>query len=60
MMVSKEERPRTFYNKDNDTYYMHYKDISDRQVSWEEFTSDQVAVSKQELEDILQHYNYFQ
>lgn len=60
MMVSKEERPRTFYNKDNDTYYMHYKDISDRQVSWEEFTSDQVAVSKQELEDILQHHNYFQ
>ena len=60
MMVSKEERPRTFYNKDNDTYYMHYKDISDRQVSWKEFTSDQVAVSKQELEDILQHYNYFQ
>ena len=60
MMVSKEERPRTFYNVDNDTYYMHYKDISDRQVSWEEFTSDQVAVSKQELEDILQHYNYFQ
>lgn len=60
MMVSKEERPRTFYNKDNDTYYMHYKDISDRQVDWEEFTSDQVAVSKQELEHILQHHNYFQ
>ncbi len=60
MMVSKEERPRTFYNVDNDTYYMHYKDISDRQVSWEDFTSDQVAVSKQELEDILQHHNYFQ
>lgn len=60
MMVSKEERPRTFHNVDNDTYYMHYKDISDSQVSWEEFTSDQVAVSKQELEDILQHHNYFQ
>lgn len=60
MMVSKEERPRTFYNVDNDTYYMHYKDISDRQVSWEEFTSDQVAVNKQELEHILQHHNYFQ
>ena len=60
MMVSKEERPRTFYNVDNDTYYMHYKDISDRQVSWEEFTSDQVAVSKQELEHILTHHNFFQ
>ena len=60
MMVSKEERPRTFYNVDNNTYYMHYKDISDRQVGWEEFTSDQVAVSKQELENILQRNNYFQ
>jgi len=60
MMVSKEERPRTFFNIDNNTYYMHYKDISDREVRWEEFTSDQVAVSKQELEDILQHNNYFQ
>jgi len=27
MMVSKEERPRTFHNVNNDTYYMHYKDI---------------------------------
>lgn len=60
MMVSKEERPRTFYNVDNNTYYMHYKDISDKGVSWEEFTSDQVAVSKQELENILQRNNYFQ
>jgi UDP-glucose 4-epimerase len=60
MMVSKEERPRTFFNVGNNTYYMHYKDISDREVSWEEFTSDQVVVSKQELEDILQHNNYFQ
>ena len=60
MMVSKEERPRTLYNKDNDTYYMHYKDISDDSVSWEEFTSDQVAVNKEELSNILQSYNYFQ
>ena len=60
MMVSKEERPRTFFNVGNNTYYMHYKDISDREVSWEEFTSDQVVVSKQELEDILQHNNYYQ
>ena len=59
MMVSKEERPRTFHNVDNDTYYMHYKDISDRQVSWQEFTSDQVTVNKQELEHILTHYNFF-
>ena len=60
MMVSKEERPRTSYNSEKDIYYMHYKDISDDSVSWEEFTSDQVVVNKEELSNILQSYNYFQ
>lgn len=60
MMVSKEERPRTTYNQSQDTYYMHYKDISDNLVEWEEFTSDQVAVSREELKLILEQYNYFQ
>ena len=60
MMVSKEERPRTTYNQSQDTYYMHYKDISDNLVEWEEFTSNQVAVSREELKLILEQYNYFQ
>lgn len=60
MMVSKEERPRTTYDEWQNIYYMHYKDISDELVEWEEFTSDQVAVSKEELKGILKHYNYFQ
>jgi UDP-glucose 4-epimerase len=60
MMVSKEERPRTSYNSEKDIYYMHYKDISTDSVSWEEFTSDQVVVNKEELSNILQNYNYFQ
>lgn len=60
VMISKEEVPRTLYNKDNNIYYMHYKDISDRQVDWEEFTSNQVVVSRQELKHILTHHNFFQ
>lgn len=60
MMVSKEERPRTSYDVEKDIYFMHYKDISDNLVEWEEFTSDQVAVTKEELKGILKHYNYFQ
>ena len=29
IMVSKEEAPRTFYDKVDDTYYMHYKEVFD-------------------------------
>ncbi len=60
-MISKEEVPRTFYNNKNDVYYMHYKDINSipNKFSWEEFTSDITVVNKQELETILQSYEYF-
>lgn len=60
MMVSKEERNRTSYNSEKDIYYMHYKDISDGSVRWEEFTSDQVVVTKENLYNVLTQYNYFQ
>jgi UDP-glucose 4-epimerase len=57
MMISKEESPRTFFDKEKNTYFMHYKDIhSDNDY---EFTSDKVLVSKNELKDILINYNYF-
>lgn len=61
VMISKEEVPRTFYNNKNDVYYMHYKDINSipNKFSWEEFTSDITVVNKQELETILQSYEYF-
>jgi len=58
MMVSFEESPRTSYVIEDDTYYMHYKDISPNPINFE-FTSDQVCVSKEELIDILESYNYF-
>ena len=61
MMVSKEERPRVTYNSLEDIYYMHYKNIlnDNSSIKWDEFTSDQVAVSKKELSSILESYNYF-
>ncbi len=59
MMVSKEEVPRTFYNEHHDTFYMHYKDVHDSEFSWDEFTSNLVTVSKDELQFILKTYNYF-
>ena len=58
MMVSSEESPRTSYVKGDDTYYMHYKDMSKNPIDFE-FTSDQVCVSKEELITILESYNYF-
>jgi len=56
VMVSKEEIPRT-YLMDN-YYIMHYNDLSLIPLK-EEFTSDKAVVSKQELDRILQTYNYF-
>ncbi len=58
IMVSNEESPRTFYNKIDDTYYMHYKEIFDNSLSGE-FSSYETIVSKQELTKILDHYNFF-
>lgn len=58
MMVSSEETPRTSYVVEDDTYYMHYKNISKNPIDFE-FTSDQVCVSKEELTKILKSYNYF-
>ena len=58
MMVSKEETPRTEFIKSNNIYHMHYKSVSPSPIK-EEFTSDKVVVSKNELESILESYNYF-
>jgi UDP-glucose 4-epimerase len=59
MMISEEESPRTKYDANNDTYYMHYKNISNGYHGLKQLTSDIVAVDKQELELILTNYNYF-
>ena len=58
MMISNEEAPRTTYESETDVFYMHHKKLSEGCVN-KEFTSDQVCVSKEELSDILESYNYF-
>jgi len=60
MMISKEERSRTFYNESDDNYYMHYKDILENlNFEWEELTSNTTLVNKEELNKILKLYGYF-
>lgn len=57
MMFSKEESTRIQqYNSD---FGMHYKDVYNTLLPFEEFTSDKVVVSKKELKSILSYYNYF-
>jgi len=58
MMISKEEAPRTTYELKNNAYVMHYKDLSPDPFEGE-FTSDTVCVSKDELIELLESYNYF-
>ena len=58
MMISIEEAPRTYYNKDKDTYFMHYKDLAKNAMDFE-FTSDKTVVSKKELKEMLKKHDYF-
>ena len=58
MMISKEETPRTFYDKETNTFFMHYKDLAKDPIDLE-FTSDISVVSKKELYSILKKYNFF-
>ena len=58
IMVSKEEAPRTIYNEYDDTYYMHYKDVSVDSIA-EEFNSYETTVSHPELIKILGKYDFF-
>ena len=58
MMISKEETPRTFYDKEKNTFFMHYKDLAKDAIDLE-FTSDISVVSKKELYNILKEYNFF-
>jgi UDP-glucose 4-epimerase len=59
MMISEEESPRTSYDSSNNTYYMHYRDITNETLGLKQLTSDLVVVSKQDLEAMLTQHNYF-
>lgn len=62
MMISKEELPRVSFDKNKNVYYMHYKDLSKIPPNLKngEYTSDQSLISKNELNEILIKFNYFQ
>ena len=58
MMISIEETPRTYYDERLNSFFMHYKNIADNKIDFE-FTSDKTAVSKKDLEKLLESYGYF-
>lgn len=58
MMISKEESPRTRYDAEKKTYFMHYKQVQ-KDHSVEEFTSDKSVIGKKKLDLLLSKYNYF-
>ena len=57
MMISKEETPRTFFDKEKNLYFMHYKNIYNSGVK--EFTSNNVMISKDELYRYLVNKNFY-
>lgn len=60
IMIAKEEVPRTYLDKKLNLYLMHYHKIyNDSQIDFNEFSSANVVVSKEELYQKLQQYNFF-
>jgi len=57
MMISKEESPRTFFDEEKNTYFMHYKNIYNNNDF--EFTSNDVIFSKNELYSYLKNKNFY-
>ena len=58
MMFSAEESPRI--KTMNGNYMMHYSDVYNEELPFKEYVSDQVVVNQNELDQMLQKYNYFQ
>lgn len=56
-MISYEESFRCNYDSDNEVYLMHYKDITNTKQF--QFNSSDVVLSYDELDGLLQSYNYF-
>lgn len=57
MMFSEEESPRVKAKDGN--FLMHYKEVNTVELPFNNFTSDKVVVSKEELTQILESYEYF-
>lgn len=63
IMISKEELPRTWYSKEYDNYFMHYRDIQkDNMVGIfpsDEYSSGDYVNTKDVLIEILEKNNYY-
>lgn len=59
IMIAKEEIPRTRFHAEDNSFYMHYHGLSEEKVDFDEFSSEDVVVSKQELAQILEKYAFF-
>jgi UDP-N-acetylglucosamine 4,6-dehydratase/5-epimerase len=61
MMISEEELPRVSVKEGDDTYYMHYKNISSNPPKFPNngYTSDQNLLSLNDLDSLLFRFNYF-
>ena len=57
MMFSSEESSRI--RQDSNYFLMHYKDVCNKQLPFNEFTSDKVLVTKNDLIQLLETYEYF-
>lgn len=58
MMISIEEAPRTYFDKEANAFFMHSEKLAEESIDFE-FTSDKVVVSKEELQKMLEQYDYF-
>ena len=60
IMISKEELPRVFFSKEDNSYYMHYKKIYNTvDFKNDEFSSKNVLITKEHLNNILKKNNYY-
>ncbi len=61
IMISKEEVPRTTFNKQENIYLMHYKNIvTDSNMLFDEFSSRDNVINKNDLYDLLQKNSFYQ
>lgn len=61
IMISKEEVPRTTFNKDENIYLMHYKNIvTEKNMLFDEFSSRDNVVNKNDLYELLKKNTFYQ
>lgn len=60
IMIAKEEIPRTYLDKKTNMFMMHYHNVQkNNNINFQEFSSENVVVSKEELYNKLKLNNFF-